>query len=587
MQGGLRRCASAIARRDRYPLWTWAVVVSLLSALLTGGSLIGEAPTASAIENGQPASAPWTAELTFGYPLYIRDEFCTGSLIAPQWVLTAGHCFSEFPNQLLWFDRVLVNKVSYSISEAVPEPFFGYVRSDATVPIYDAELLKLSTPVPNASPIALAPPQPDYSPLVPAQGSPGAPTIDAYGDGPTSQNNSSSAAMRMTKPNSYTIQGICKPPYPQTDWCFKWNTGGSEIIPGDSGGPWVVEPGAQLPDQGTLSPNPMQLAVQSAGPPVYVPGRAEVNATDLTNNIIYDWASETAGTYLAPNGNNCVYNKQTECIVQFPNGGGDYLVGPTSGTGTIGAGFGHLIDSSCFTPLLNTLPGILPAGTTPLAVPTVDASQSDEIPLDSTHALCITTTPGALADGTVGTAYDTTLEADGGTMPYTWAVTSGSLPDGLSLDPSTGEITGTPTSAGPSTFEVTATDNAGATTTATFDLDINSAGLGAWLGTWTGPVSQTPSPGFSYDVTISLTSNSGPVVGTDYYSTFNCTGELTLVSVTPQTLVLQETITAQGSSYTCIDGEITLTATGTGTAEYDWTGGGYTATAPLTQEDAP
>jgi hypothetical protein len=112
--------------------------------------------------------------------------------------------------------------------------------------------------------------------------------------------------------------------------------------------------------------------------------------------------------------------------------------------------------------------------------------------------------------------------------------------------------------------------------------------LGAWLGTWSGPVSQTPSPGFSYDVTISLTSNSGPVVGTDYYSTFSCTGELTLVSVTPQTLVLQETITAQGSSgYTCLDGQITLTATGTGTAEYDWTGSGITATAPLTQEGAP
>ena len=63
----------------------------------------------------------------------------------------------------------------------------------------------------------------------------------------------------------------------------------------------------------------------------------------------------------------------------------------------------------------------------------------------------ITTT--ALQNATVGTAYSQTLAAAGGT-PITWSVSSGTLPDGLSLNPNTGAITGTPTTAG--TFNFTA-----------------------------------------------------------------------------------------------------------------------------------
>ncbi|MCK5327553.1 MAG: S8 family peptidase, partial [Candidatus Latescibacteria bacterium] len=57
----------------------------------------------------------------------------------------------------------------------------------------------------------------------------------------------------------------------------------------------------------------------------------------------------------------------------------------------------------------------------------------------------ITTT--SLPDGVVGEAYSTTLEAARGTTPYTWSISAGSLPDGLSLS-STGVISGTPTTAG-------------------------------------------------------------------------------------------------------------------------------------------
>jgi hypothetical protein len=66
----------------------------------------------------------------------------------------------------------------------------------------------------------------------------------------------------------------------------------------------------------------------------------------------------------------------------------------------------------------------------------------------------------SLPNGTEGTAYSGPLSAAGGTPPYSWSIASGSLPPGLTLNPGTGEITGTPTASGVFGFTVAVTDSA-------------------------------------------------------------------------------------------------------------------------------
>ena len=78
----------------------------------------------------------------------------------------------------------------------------------------------------------------------------------------------------------------------------------------------------------------------------------------------------------------------------------------------------------------------------------------------SSHSVTITT--DTLPDGKVGEAYSHTLTATG-TAPITWSI-DGGLPAGLSLNADTGEISGTPTTAGTSTFTVKATNSAGSDT---------------------------------------------------------------------------------------------------------------------------
>lgn len=89
----------------------------------------------------------------------------------------------------------------------------------------------------------------------------------------------------------------------------------------------------------------------------------------------------------------------------------------------------------------------------------------------------VTIVTTSLAAGRTGTPYAAAFTAGGGSGTVNWSISAGALPAGLSLAANTGEITGTPTKTGSTTFTVRAADATDATNaaTGTFTIGITAA----------------------------------------------------------------------------------------------------------------
>jgi hypothetical protein len=251
------------------------------------------------------------------------------------------------------------------------------------------------------------------------------------------------------------------------------------------------------------------------------------------------------------------------------------------------------------------------AGTSPFSVQVKDSAST---PQTAAQALSITTASAvaplqinttSLAGGQVQVAYNVALSASGGTLPYVWSLASGSLPAGLSLNTSTGAISGTPTAAATSPFSIQVKDSASAQQTATqalsivtssavVPLQINTGSLAAGQVqvAYTTALSAT---GGTLPYVWSLSSGSLPTGLTLNASTGTISGTPTAAGTspfsvqvkdsasTPQTAIHALSITTasaanplQISTTSLVGGQIqvaynaTLVASG-GTAPYNWT----------------
>jgi subtilisin family serine protease len=193
---------------------------------------------------------------------------------------------------------------------------------------------------------------------------------------------------------------------------------------------------------------------------------------------------------------------------------------------------------------------------------TDSASQSatKSLSISVADPLSITTT--SLPGGTVGQAYTQGVAASGGKAPYTWSITSGGLPPGLTLNASTGTVSGTPTSGGTFGFTVQTADSGTPARTASKSLSISVVA----------------------QLAITTTSLSGGVVGQAYSQTLAATG-----GTTPYTWSLSSGSLPPGLSLNASSGTISGSPTTSGTFTFtaQVTDGTQTATKALSIVVAP
>ncbi len=147
--------------------------------------------------------------------------------------------------------------------------------------------------------------------------------------------------------------------------------------------------------------------------------------------------------------------------------GSTYTTTITPSAGTAPFGFtstGTLPPGTTLNPTTGVLSGTLTtAGSFPFSITATDANGCTGSQSYTVNVLDMAPAAAALPDATFGTAYSQAVTASGGSGGFTYAVTAGSLPEGLSLNPATGALTGTPGGAlgtGSFSFTVTATNTA-------------------------------------------------------------------------------------------------------------------------------
>ncbi|MCW0217246.1 MAG: putative Ig domain-containing protein [Prosthecobacter sp.] len=115
-------------------------------------------------------------------------------------------------------------------------------------------------------------------------------------------------------------------------------------------------------------------------------------------------------------------------------------------------------------------------------------------------------TASSLPSGSPGTSYSVNLEAAGGTTPYTWTLSSGTLPSGLQLTEA-GVLSGLPTDNGTSTFTVQVEDSNGFKDTAEFTVTMSDLSI-------LTNILPTAVKGVAFDFSLQGTGGSSPYTWT-------------------------------------------------------------------------
>ena len=242
------------------------------------------------------------------------------------------------------------------------------------------------------------------------------------------------------------------------------------------------------------------------------------------------YALATASSLVSPSAASAVQSAATSVQVSWTLPGSQLAGAGYTVTRTSGPGAGTVVCAAVSTaPCTDT--GLTPGSTYGWSVVAVlGANWRSSAATTGASLLGVTTT--TLAAGNVGSAYSQTLSAVGGTGSYTWAVTAGTLPAGLTLATGTGVISGTPTAAGTATgLRFTVTDGA-ARTAASAALTLTILKSSQTITVTGGPTGQDA--GTTWTPTVAASSGLPVTITIDPTTSTNCavsTGVVTFLAV--------------------------------------------------------
>lgn len=217
-------------------------------------------------------------------------------------------------------------------------------------------------------------------------------------------------------------------------------------------------PGLSLSSSGTISGSPTQLGAF----------KFSVSVTDTTGATVQQTFTITVFSSLIVGACPAVLAELTIAYnsALVAQGGSPPYTWSIS-NGSIPAGLG-----------LNSKSGVISGtptqvGTNPFTIAVSDVSNhpaTRDCGIEVKPRVTISTT--SLADGNTGAQYSGAVAANGGIPPYVWSTISGSLPPGVSLDSSSGKISGQPVSPGAFPFTVQVTDSAGAQASGPLSINV-------------------------------------------------------------------------------------------------------------------
>jgi hypothetical protein len=227
----------------------------------------------------------------------------------------------------------------------------------------------------------------------------------------------------------------------------------------------------------------IRLAVTSTGPtpPVYIP----LNSTTTTAPVTV--VTKTRNGHTAIDGVQVTFATSTTGSSFSP------AVAPTDATGTA---------SSTWTLVAGTNTGTGTPSEAPLVFTPSAANFSINVIQETTLSF---DGPATLDPGVQGTAYSATFTASGGIGTYSWSST-GSLPTGLTLNSTTGVLSGTTTVAGTYTFTVTVASGATQTQSRPYSMTVT---LPPVTITSTSPLNPAATAGAAYSYTLQASGGGG------------------------------------------------------------------------------